>query len=36
MEKENSGHPRAAGLSLFFGLGLTLVFFPMKKADDGF
>ena len=36
MEKENSGRPRAATLSLFFGLGLALVFFEQKKADGRF
>jgi hypothetical protein len=36
MEKENSGYPRAAGVPLFFGLGLTMVFFPVKRADGRF
>jgi hypothetical protein len=36
MEKENSGHLRAAILPLFFGLGLTLVGFERSWLTADF
>ena len=36
VEKESSGHLRAATVPLFFGLGLALVSFGLKAADAGF
>jgi hypothetical protein len=36
MEKENSGYPRAARVSLFFGLGLTVVGFERSRLTADF